>query len=465
MLLNNNSIKEQHMAYIPQPHLFTWKQIDEASDLDRLRLVLEALPDEQFMQFLEKQRGQGRDDYPIRPCWNVLLAGVVFQHKSCASLLRELSRNGELRGLCGFSPLMGTWAVPSEDAFGRFLGLVIEHQHFVTDMFDRLIEELEQELPDLGKTLAVDSKAIPSHGKPVKDEKKRQKSDGRRDTDANWGKKTMRGQRKDGSQWEKVTTWFGYKLHLLVDSHYELPLAFKLTEASTADSPELLPLVEDLHDRHPEIVAKSEELAADKGYDSEKNNRELYDEYEIKPVIDKRTLWKEEPTRALFPDRVDSFVYNEQGEVSCICPQTEEQRPLACVGFEKDRDALRYRCPAAAYGFECLGRSQCEANANVSSFGRVIRVPLDTDRRIFLPIARHTNKYKEAYKLRSSVERVNSRLDRVLGFEEHYIRGKAKMETRVTLALVVMLAMALGRIRANQADLMRSLTAPVRRAA
>jgi hypothetical protein len=33
----------------------------------------------------------------------------------------------------------------------------------------------------------------------------------------------------------------------------------------------------------------------------------------------------------------------------------------------------------------------------------------------------------------------------VLGFEEHFIRGKVKMETRVTLALVVMLAMALGR--------------------
>jgi hypothetical protein len=38
------------------------------------------------------------------------------------------------------------------------------------------------------------------------------------------------------------------------------------------------------------------------------------------------------------------------------------------------------------------------------------------------------------------------------------------MEARVSLALVVMLAMALGRIRADQAKWMRSLTAPVRRA-
>ncbi|MCP4198160.1 MAG: hypothetical protein GY762_13505 [Proteobacteria bacterium] len=38
-------------------------------------------------------------------------------------------------------------------------------------------------------------------------------------------------------------------------------------------------------------------------------------------------------------------------------------------------------------------------------------------------------------------------------------------EMRVTLALVVMLAMALGRIRADQADKMRSLTTPAERAA
>jgi len=63
------------------------------------------------------------------------------------------------------------------------------------------------------------------------------------------------------------------------------------------------------------------------------------------------------------------------------------------------------------------------------------------------------------------VERVNGRIDQVLGFEHHTIRGKEKMEMRVTLALVVMLAMALGRIRADQVDKMRSLTMPAGRAA
>jgi hypothetical protein len=39
------------------------------------------------------------------------------------------------------------------------------------------------------------------------------------------------------------------------------------------------------------------------------------------------------------------------------------------------------------------------------------------------------------------------------------------METRVGIALVVMLAMALGRIRIGQQDQMRSLLAPVIRSA
>lgn len=134
---------------------------------------------------------------------------------------------------------------------------------------------------------------------------------------------------------------------------------------------------------------------------------------------------------------------------------------------EEGEARLEGRCPAAAFGFECAGRAECEklSPVGVGDFGRIVRVPLELDRRIFTPIARHTEKWKKAYKRRTSVERVNSRIDRVLGFEHHTIRGKAKMETRVTLALVVLLAMALGRIRIGQAEKMCSLVSPVRRAA
>jgi len=459
------------MATIPQPYLFNWKEIDAASDLDRLVLVLSVLPDEQMVSFLEQKRGKGRDDYPIRPIWNAVIAGIVYQHPSAESLRRELRRNGELRQICGFDPLLGEKAVPSKDAFSRFLELIIEQSDFLTNMFHQLIDELKNKLPDLGVKTAVDSKAIPSFGKPVRDEEKLKEEDRRRDIDADWGVKTYKGTRKDGTAWEKVVKWFGYKLHLLVDSKYEMPLAFELDVASSSDMTHLTPLVEDLEEHHKEIHDDMDETAADKGYDSAENNAALYDDHGVKPVIDMRAMWKNKKFETLFPERYDVFCYDESAKVYCSCPSMrkgeDELRELAFVGFEKDRNTLKYRCPAAAFGFECSGRAECEtlSTIGVGDFGRVVRVPLELDRRIFTPIARHTDKWEKAYDRRTSVERVNSRLDQVLGFEHHTIRGKAKMEMRVTLALVVMLAMALGRIRLGQNEKMRSLVAPIERSA
>src|SRR5699024_5087608 len=89
------------MAIIPQINLFSWEEIEDLGDLDRLRLVLEYMPDEQLMQTLEMERKNGRNDYPVRAVWNTILAGIVFQHDSTESLRRELNRNGQLRWLCG----------------------------------------------------------------------------------------------------------------------------------------------------------------------------------------------------------------------------------------------------------------------------------------------------------------------------------------------------------------------------
>jgi hypothetical protein len=51
-------------------------------------------------------------------------------------------------------------------------------------------------------------------------------------------------------------------------------------------------------------------------------------------------------------------------------------------------------------------------------------------------------------------------LDTSFGFEKHTIRGLRKMHTRCCLALVVMPAMAVGLIKSDQAQAMRSLVKP-----
>ncbi len=42
-------------------------------------------------------------------------------------------------------------------------------------------------------------------------------------------------------------------------------------------------------------------------------------------------------------------------------------------------------------------------------------------------------------------------------FEQHYIRGLKKMKLRCSLAMCIILAMALGRVKEKQKDYMRSL--------
>ena len=179
---------------------------------------------------------------------------------------------------------------------------------------------------------------------------------------------------------------------------------------------------------------------------------------------------KEEPgydperpiTRPLFPERADVIVHDERGRVSCICPETGEVRAMAFQGFEAERGAcgtVEYRCPAAAFGFNCVGSKACHRAGGVKpgEYGRIVRVDLDKhDRRIFTPTPWGSPSGRRGYNRRSAMERINGRLDNSFNFETPYIRGLAKMKTRVGLALAVMMALALGRVRAGRAGRMRS---------
>jgi hypothetical protein len=149
------------MAIIPQAFLLNWREIVAASDLDRLRLVLEAIPDEPLMRILEQERGNGRDEYPIRPVWNSILAGVVFQHSCVACLRRELRRNGELRHSAA--------SIAAGESRAHRLGLQQFSESDKEKIRDvsRLVENCTicgpRQVPN------IDGRALPSFGKPRKD--------------------------------------------------------------------------------------------------------------------------------------------------------------------------------------------------------------------------------------------------------------------------------------------------------
>lgn len=240
---------------------------------------------------------------------------------------------------------------------------------------------------------------------------------------------------------------------MVVDADAELPIAYTVTKASTGEQPVMTQLFVELKKTHPELLERCDHAMFDKGYDSKERNCDLWDKYGIKPIIDIKNMWKDgEKTRLLKNGNIKNITYDYKGTVYCHCPETGTIRPMSYGGFEKNRSSLKYICPALALGIECKGAAKCPI------FNKSIRISLKEDRRIFTPVPRSSHKWKALYDKRTSVERVNSRIDVSFGFERHYIRGLNKMKLRCGLALSVMLAIAVGRLRQQRPDLMRSLT-------
>jgi hypothetical protein len=447
------------MAIIPQISIFDFIKFEDLGDLNLLKLVIEDIPDEKIMRKLERKRGKGRDDFPVRAMWNSVLAGVVFKHDGVGKLIEELRRNGQLRYVCGFrkyevirdeqGKIIGEKPkIPDSWNYSRFLSNLLKEQKLIDEMFDEALEEVMRLLPDFGKSLAVDGKAIDSYAKK---ENNKKEPDGRRDIDANTGIKRYSGIREDGTLWEKVKSWFGYKLHLVVDTKYELPVAFSVTKASAPEIPEGKKLIEELTDKHRGILDRCEYWLGDRGYDDTETIKILWDKYRVKPIIDMRNCWEKKDEVRMFEGRQNIIGYDNYGSIYCYDPVMGERHLMGFGGFEKDRNALKYICPCKSNGIKCKGCEKCPY------YNKTVRIKLSEDRRRFTPVARSSYKFASIYKSRTAVERVNSRIDNVYGFERHFIRGLKKMKFRCSVALLVMLVVAIGRIKQAQPEMIRML--------
>ena len=438
------------MSIIPQLTLFSWEEFDRSAPIVMLERTLDALPDEQLLEALARKRKGRRERYPVVCMWRAFMACALLGHGTRAALIAELRRNAELRCACGFERALGESAVPPAYVFSRFARKLQRHQALINAMFEKMTARLGDLLPDLGQHLAADSKAL-----VVRE---------RKPADAQVGVKTYESTDESGAVRKTEVSWFGYKLHLLIDSRHELPLAWKLTEATRADSPELMPMVEHLEAAQPVIHARANQLAADKGYDDGSDKADLYDNHGIVPLIPPRDLAKSQRMQPLDEKRSDTIYIGPTGEVCCkISPfEPDPAKAFAAMqfqGFEADRQTLKFRCPAAAFALECKNRDACRCKPRVREgrHGRVVRVPLERDRRLFLPIHAPSGGFARAYKRRTAIERVNARLDRVHGLEWALVNSRPAMEQRVSLALLAMSASACAWIEAKRPEQMRRL--------
>lgn len=416
------------MSSILQPSFFDYlHDFGKNQQLKRLEDILALLDDQAIITALKYYRGQGRNDYPVEYLFRCFISFFFLGHKTMYSHLQEIQRNSELRWLIGGAM---TSKAPSESAMSRFIKNLMKHLPLFEKEFKALVDSLGGHLKDFGASCALDSKILESAARTGSDKT----PDGRRDVDASFTKKTYEGVDKKGRSWKVSKSFFGYKVHLLVDSNYELPLAYKVTPASKNDLPVGKKLISEYLEGETPLTKRMKILCADRGYDDEDFAKTLVEEG-ISPIIDMRRMWKEEKERP-FDGRFENLYHTETGDLVCYCPNTGVKRSLIYDGYEKSRKAQRRKCPASAYGLSCKGSGQCAIPV-------VLRIPVMKDPRRYPPHARGGYQWSKLYKARTSVERVNSRLDSGLGISDKRVRSRKKQELFVAAGLLVMLANAL----------------------
>ena len=412
--------------------LFAWDCLEDSPSLQTIKNLLAALPDGKLLNSLRAARGKGRDDYPVSVLWGVVVLRVALRHITTEAVLAELRRNEGLRRIIGIESENG---VPHKWNMSRFEDVLGQEPHrtHLKTIFNVLIERLGLAVADLGRDTAGDATDLSARRKPEEaaqkeiDEGLPQASGGRKEYKDDEGKVT------------KVVEWFGFKLHLLVDVKHEVVLSYAITDTKAGDGETLPVLLDQAKVNLPEGRIKT--VAYDKAADSQDVHKRLAGEG-ITPLIQTREMWKEEPERMLpGHDGSSNVVYKEDGTIYCYDKVSDPpvRHPMAYIGYEPERETLKYRCPAKHEGWDCPMSKICNAG---KSYGKTVRVDHDLDPRRFPSLPRATKKFERMYKGRTSVERVNARLKIFWGVDDGNVTGTRRFVAQVGVVLAVHAAFA-----------------------
>lgn len=423
------------MNNISQISIFDYREIENLGDLERLKIFFENLEDNELCKKLEIQRKNGRNDYPVRTMLNLIYAMKIFGHRSVESFRRELSRNSQLRIACGLSEGKYKYCgdrkylVPPARVFTGFFNKLKECNQEIENIFEELVKFMYENLEEFGEDCAVDGKFLDTYANQYKENRC---NDNRAEHDATSSCKTYH--MKDGTT--KKEWHYGFRAHIICDARYGLPIKSKVTPANNSEQTELDNMIKEMDNNEERYkLEKMKNLMGDAGYESGKRNKKLKEEYNINPIIDIKHIWdKEEKYKELDNQMV---AYNEDGEVFYIVDMNSYEK-MKYLGYDKANNTLRY--------------------TRYSTGKKIYRIPLETDYRIFTPVARDSKKFKSKYKMRTEVERLNGRIDRDYMFNDHFIRGQKKMELMLNLTFIVMLTIAKGHIKNKQKNI-RSLVA------
>lgn len=102
-----------------------------------------------------------------------------------------------------------------------------------------MVERVKEEIPGVGENVAIDASDMPAYanGQRFVSKGGRERSDDEfSDPDASWGHRSAVSTRKGGG-------FYGYRLHMAVDTATDLPLAWSVETAKAHESTMVAPLL------------------------------------------------------------------------------------------------------------------------------------------------------------------------------------------------------------------------------
>jgi hypothetical protein len=172
------------------------------------------------------------------------------------------------------------------------------------------------------------------------------------------------------------------RIHFLWEPQFGLPLLFQVQQPNDSFVQTAQQLLDRLKRYHPVIASRCKYLLGNVAYNG--LIKLAWDRFKIRAIIPLRELEKKHL------QLYRGAHYDEQGRV--YCQVNGEHRAMIYAGFEKSRNALKYRCMARHYGIDCEKLASCPLRAG-------IRIPISLDERIFSPLPRTSYRWGQIFSL------------------------------------------------------------------
>lgn len=415
--MNHPAIFNSTAGIAPRQYLISQSYQRRNGDAitEELRPLINNLLDNQFRYDLQRIRHHTASGYLMEPLWRAYLLSFIINIDCTNDLIRRLEENPNLVEICGFEmdkPLPSRWT------FDRFIGSLSGYTDPVERLLDRFVDQLHERLPEFGITIAIDSTSVKSHSNPSK----KTKSDPEADFMV-----------KEGTI-HKVWKW-GYKMQLLVDATWELPIACEVTSARESDVASLIPIMKKT--KYKFAWFKPWHIVADSGYDAGYNYKAICDISSI-PIIKMKEKHRMEDNR-----------YSIDG---AGIPHCKAGLPLLLVGHDRKK-GVKYVCPHKARKIKCPLQQKCTL--------KVVWVRPLWEYRQYCTIPRDSEEWVEIYSKRTAVERVFSKLKEHRRLNSHCHRGLAKVRLHCLMSALSLAITALAEASANHIERVRACTRKV----